>query len=242
MSDKIAAAKYVLNRINDTMSWQTSVQGTPLRWFYCFGTLQEYVADYDVNQCVGGFSLDYDIDIGIIHGDCSAEQIIKAFEGNGYKCVKRFLDDRTKTPLNLHFAPQNEYLKKSPEVDVYFWIKKGNVWYHTYDRDKEGKEIPSMYTFKGFEFNEAMGQGFFAPQKEVERIHSKNPEGRMQITLGGIWQLDVFERDSTHKFYAPYSYGVCLDAWYDNWKFRKFNTLGESKAPIIKKVRSCREL
>ena len=242
MDKKIEAAKYVFNRINDAMVWQTCVNGKPLRWFYCFGTLQEYMADYNISTCIGGFSLYYDIDIGIIYGDCPGEQIIKAFEDNGYKCSKKFLHDKTKEALNLHFAPVDEYLKEGPSVDVYFWIKKGNVWYHTYDRNHEGKKIPSKYTFKGFEFNKAMGQGFFAPPKDVERIHTKNPEGRMIMTNEGLWKLDVFERDSTYKFYAPYSYGVCLDAWYDNWKFRRFNTLGESKAPIIKTVKSCKDL
>ena len=242
MSTKIDAAKYVLNRISDTMLWQTCINGKPLRWFYCFGTLQEYIADFDLDKCVGGFSLDYDIDIGIVYGDCPGEQIIRAFEGNGYKCSKKFLHDKTKNPLNLHFSAVDGRLEESPSVDVYFWIKKGNVWYHTYDRNHEGKEVPSKYTFKGIEFNDSMEQGFFAPQKVVERIHTKNPEGRMRITNEGIWKLDIFERDSTYKFYAPYSYGVCLDAWYDNWKYRKFNNLGESKSPLVRHVKSCSEL
>ncbi len=242
MGKNAEEAKYVLNRINDTMMWQTGKDGARLRWFYCFGTLQEYVADYDVDNCVGGFSLDYDIDIGVIYGDCTGDQIIKAFESNGYKCSKKFLHNKTKEALNLHFVPVEEYVKKSPSIDVYFWIKSGNIWYHTYDRNHEGKEIPSRYTFKGIEFNKAVGQGFFASQKTVERIHSKNPEGRARISTGGVWTLDVFERDSESKFYAPYSYGVCLDSWYDNWKFRKFNNLGESRSAIMREVKSCSKL
>jgi len=240
MNKKTEMAKHVLSRINEIMAWQSDTNGDRLRWFYCFGTLQEYIADFNIDECVGGFSLDYDIDIGVVYGECTADKLITAFEGNGFKCLKVFLNDVTKEPLNIHFSAPD--LKDCPSIDVYFWVKKKNVWYHTYDRNKEGKRIPSKYTFKGIEFNEAMGEGFFAPKKEIERIHNKNPMGRQFMSNGGVWMMDVFERDSTYKFYAPYSYGVCLDTWYDNWKYRKFNNLGESKTPLMKYVKSCREL
>lgn len=240
MDGKIDVAKYILGRVNDIMSFQSDGIGDRLRWFYCFGTLQEYIADFDINQCTGGFGIDYDIDVGVVYGECQANNLIKSFEDSGFKCVKKFLNDITKEPLNLHFVSTD--IKEAPSVDVYFWVKKKNIWYHTYDRGKEGKKIPSKYTFKGIEFNEAIGHGFFAPKKTIERIHTKNPLGRQFLSDRGVWMMDVFERDSSYKFYAPYSYGYCLDTWYDNWKYRKFNNLGESKTPIIKTVRSCREL
>jgi len=224
-------AKKVLTDINNIMSWQGTVMGKPLRWFYCFGTLQEYIAEKT-------FTLDNDIDIGVVSTDINAENIKKCFEGYGYTCTKSLLNDVTKKPLNLQFQCGD---RSVPSVDVYFWVKKGNVWYHTYDVNREGKKIPSQYVFKGIKFDTTIGQGFWASDKYIENLYQKNPLGRSQMNTVGIWALDIFERDSIYKFYAPFSYGYCLDCWYDNWKYRKFNR-GQSKSEFIRKVKSCKDL
>jgi predicted nucleotidyltransferase len=213
------------------MSWQGTIAGKPLRWFYCFGTLQEFVAE-------GTFGLDYDIDIGIVSNDIDAEKLKQSFVGYGFACSKVLLNDVTKKPINMHFVSAD---KEIPSIDVYFWVKKDNIWYHTYDVNMENKKIPSKYVFKGIKFDTATKQGFYADEKYVENLYQKNPLGRSQMNTVGIWTLDIFQRDSIYKFYAPFSYGHCLDSWYDNWKFRKFNR-GQSRSEFIKTVKSCKDL
>ena len=216
------------------MGLQESIGGGKLRWFYSFGTLKEYI-------CQKTFSLDFDIDLSVIFGECEHETLIKSFEGSGYKLDKVLLNDKTNTPLNVQFRPHTSELKGSPNIDVYFWLKRGNVFYHTYDVEKEGKKIPKEYVFKGIEIRPEIGLDFFASDKVVNNIITKIPEGRENITEKGVWSLDIFGDHSGNKFYAPYAYGYCLDVWYYNWRFRKFHNK-QSKTEWWKRVKSCKDL
>ncbi len=227
--------KLVLNRINNAMSWQESLKGGKLRWFYSFGTLQEFVADRT-------FSLDFDIDLSVVFGECNHEKLIASFEGSGYKVDSVLLSDKTKTPLNMHFKPTDSELKGTPTIDVYFWVKKGNIWYHTYDVKREGRKIPSKYIFKGVEELPYAKMWMFAPPKEVEAIIKDNPEGREIITPTGVWSMDIFGNHSGNKFYLPYMYGHCLTTWYGHFINRKFKKGQASRSPFIKEVKSCKDL
>ncbi len=224
--------KFILSRLNDIMNNCCDNNTGETRWFYCFGTLQEYVV-------ASSFDLKHDIDIGVLFGN--PEVIQRSFESYGYKLNKIFRNNINQEALNLHFVPNDESVKHSPVVDVYFWINKGDIWYHTYDINMEGSEIPREYVFKGIKFDNNLGQGFYANRDTVDEIYTKNPLGKSMMTQNGIWQLSIFDNSDFYKFYLPYSYGYCLDQWYDNWKFRGFN-IGQSLSKFIKKVKNCGQL
>lgn len=213
--------KFALNKVCNTMVWQES------KWFFCFGTLLEFVRS---NKKV--FCVDQDIDLGVIYGKCDGEQLIKAFVGNGYRVTQLIVHDVTKKPLNIHFTPDDE----TPTIDVYFWIKKGGFYYHTYDVDNERKKIPSKYTFKGIK-----AEWIDIPKKIIKNIHEKDPEGRFLINEYGIWTYDIFVDHGDTKFYLPYSYGTLLDEWYPGWLIPNKN-FGQSKSRFTIKVKSCKEL
>lgn len=226
--------KMILDRINNTMNYQTGKNDRPLRWFYCFGTLLEYVDKQT-------FNLDFDIDIGVIYGECDANGLIKAFEGIGYKEDGMVLHDVDKDILNVHFRPISGSFKGTPTIDVYFWIKKNNIWYHTYDVNREGKKILKKYIFKGVEERINIDMSFFPRKKTIDRIHSTIIEGDQILTDWGVWSYDIFGDHSEYKFYCPYAYGYLTDIWYGGSLNRQYYK-GQSMSPWRREVKSCKNL
>jgi len=213
--------KIILNKVCNIMVWQE------MKWFFCFGTLLEFVRSNKQTFCI-----DKDIDIGVIYGKCDAEQLIKAFRGSGYDVTQIINNDVTGKPLNIHFSPPDE----TPTVDIYFWIKKDGFYWHTYDVDNERKKIPSKYTFKGIK-----AEWIEVPKETIKRIHEKNPEGRLLINNFGVWTYDMFVDHGDTKFFLPYSYGTLLDEWYPGWLIPNKH-FGQSRSRFVKKVKSCKEL
>lgn len=203
MRDKLA--DFVLGRITGIMDSQTNELGRPVPWFFCFGTLQEFVVKRT-------FSLDHDIDVGVLYNRCDPNILTASFEGLGYKCSQRLLHDIDRAPLNLHFKPVEETLIGSPTVDVYFWYEHRGMLYHTYDVDHEGKEVPSMYKFKGVE------KGWIVPtERQIKKARTptaatiRNDIQRI-LDENGVYHY-YLDQDGYSRFACPYKYGSLLDEW-----------------------------
>lgn len=105
------------------------------KWFISFGSLLYLVRDR-------GKPFNQDIDISII-GEHRFDRILNQLLNNGFTLTNRVINDVTKEPLFVEL--------KSPSgimVDVFFWIREGDNYWHTYDYMREKKEIPTTYVFK----------------------------------------------------------------------------------------------
>lgn len=221
-------AKLTLNRINTVMNFQEGELGEKVRWFFCFGTMLEYLADRT-------FKLNYDIDIGVFYGETDPDRLIKGFEGFGYKVKDMMLHDVDKKPLNIHFKPVNAD-EASPHIDVFFWLPHKKLYLHTYDVNREGREIPKKYIFKGVK------KEWIAPSStDVELYRNSGIETKQVLDQYGIWHYDIFGDHSEFKMTIPFKYGTLLDEWYPGWRFRE-HYKGQSKSQWIIEVKSCREL
>ena len=225
----VEMAKRVLQTINTVMNFQEGYNGRKLRWFYCFGTMEEYLCDLT-------FGLNFDVDIGVMFEDCDTTALIKAFDGYGYEVEKVFLCDIDRRPLNIHFKPVTEALAGTPTIDLYAWYPSGNLLYHTYDIRREGREIPRKYIFKGVK-----REWLVPPAGEVKRIRGSGPEMSRTLDEDGVWHYDVFGSASGYQLQLPFAYGSLLDCWDPGWRFRDFRR-GRSKTRWLREVKSCREL
>jgi len=228
MSDE-QLSKTILNRINTVMSFQENMFGKRIRWFFSFGTLLEYIADRT-------FTLNFDIDIGVFYGECDAEKMTKGFEGFGYEVKSVLLHDVDRKPLNIQFRPTGEVIAGSPHIDVYFWIKSKNKYYHTYDINREGKKIPKRYVFKGIQ-----AEWIEPDKRDVEHYRKSGIETSQVLDERGIWHYDIFGDHNEYTFAVPFKYGTLLDEWYPGWRFRQ-HYKGQSKSQWIRDVKSCGEL
>lgn len=225
-------AKAVFNAINNMMSTQYAPDGQLVRWFFCFGTLKEYL-------CERTFTLDYDVDIGVLYDECDSRQMVDAMHGSfGYEVRSVVLHDVTKKPLNVHLKPVG-HLAGTPDIDIFFWLRKNDKLYHTYDMNKSGESILPKYTFKGIK-----REWVCPPQEDVDRKRKPTafcPDSARIIDSRGVWHLPIFGDCSGYEFYAPYAYGSLLDEWYLNWRFRTFDK-GQSRSRWVQTVKSCKDL
>lgn len=231
MSDREELARRILDSVTNIMDFLEDDKGNHIWWCHCFGGMLEYIADKT-------FSLDYDIDLGVIYGECDEGKLCRAFEGNGYAAKKRCINDVTGNAFNIHFVPKEDALKDTPTIDVYFWYPIKDKLYHTYDTKKEGKQIPSEYVFKGVK------RHWLLPDKEtIAREKTVGKPGREQLlTNMGTWNFPVFGDSSGLTMRLPYSIGHLLDCWYGpSWRFREYYR-GQSRSEWVKKVKSCKEL
>lgn len=199
----------VLDRITSTLNYVETSKGGPMRWFFCFGTLLEYIADMT-------FKLDFDIDIGVLYDEYEPSILIAAMEGNGYRLDSRVINDITGKPLNMHFRPTGD-LEGTPVIDVYCWYRHKGILYHTYDTKKEGREKPSQYVFKG-----APEHCITPPADVVASMRRTAPAWEQMLDHNGVWHYPVFGDHSGYEFLCPYGYGELLDNWYRNWRFRQY--------------------
>jgi hypothetical protein len=231
MNNQIESAKKILDDLTTLFDFLETSDGKSIWWCHCFGGVLEFIADKT-------FSLDYDIDIGVMYGECDESKLIYALEGHGYKAEKKCINDVNKKSFNIHFTPREETLKGTPTVDVYFWVPIGDKYYHTYDTKKEGNKIPSEYVFKGVK------KWWLRPSPEVIKMEkNRGKPGREQLfTDQGTWKFPVFDSSGGLTMRLPYAIGHLLDTWYSpTWRFREYYK-GQSMSPWIKKVKSCREL
>ena len=174
-------------------------------WFVCFGTLLGLVRD---NGLIKG---DKDIDIGMFYEDLIGPKgdtylrLIKGFEKIGYKLGGIITTDVMPfVPLNMYFNH-----KDLPTIDVFAWVKDGDIRYHTYDTKQERKKIPSEYVLKGVKD---------VWLKDIERI--RFPFMKIDVNI-------------------PRKYGTLLDEWYPNWKIPAkgvSKTRWEKKTKTLKKI------
>lgn len=231
MDKREEQAKRILDNITTIMDMVETGEGKKIWWAFCFGNMLEYVADKT-------FSLDYDIDIGVIYGECPEEVLVNAITGHGYKAEKRLINDVTKKLLNIHFKPTEDNIKGTPTIDVYFWVPVGDLLYHTYDTKKEGKEIPSEYVFKGVK-----KEWLLPDETTLEKERNIGKPGREQLlTEQGTWKFPVFDPASSLTIRIPYAIGHILDEQYTpSWRFREYYR-GQSRSRWIKKVKTCKDL
>ena len=231
IDEKVELSKRVLDNVTTIMDFQEDDVGNKVWWCHCFGGMLEYMADRT-------FSIDYDIDIGVLYGECDENKLIYSFEGHGYKAEKKCINDVDKKAFNIHFIPKEDSLKGSPTIDVYFWFPIKNILYHTYDTKKQGSKIPSEYVFKGVK------RDWLRPPKAVIDAERKrgNPGREQMLTELGTWKFPVFGSDYGLTMRLPYAIGHLLDELYSpSWRFREFYR-GQSMSRWVKKVKSCKEL
>lgn len=232
MEEREELAKRILDSVTNEMDFQEDNLGNKIWWAFCFGSALEFIADKT-------FKLDYDIDIGVLYGQCNEDKLTYALEGAGYKAKKTIVNDITGKALNMHFDPVEDYIKDTPTIDVYFWYEHSGILYHTYDIKKQGKQIPSEYVLKG------VPKDYLIPDpEEIEKEKGiGNPERKQMITDEGTWKMPVFGgAGSSLTMRIPFRIGSLLDIWYSpSWAFREYYK-GQSMTPYIKKIKSFKEL
>jgi len=198
--------------------------GQRIQWFYAFGTLLNYVRKRTL-------AVDQDIDIGVIYGETEAHKIIKGITNAGFQQGNKIVNDITKEPLNVHFTHP-----ETPSIDLFFFVEKNNILYHTYDLKKEMREIPAEYHFKGVE------KQLIMPSKEtIEKSRKGHPEGDQILTNKGVWKYDIYGNHSGNVFHCPFAYGTLLDIWYPGWIVEEKH-YGQSRTDNVKTVKSCKDL
>ena len=231
MIERNELAKRVLDSLTNIMDFQENISGEKIWWCHCFGGMLEYIADKT-------FSLDYDIDIGVMYGECDEDKLISSLEGHGYEAKRRCINNINKKAFNIHFIPHEDNLKGTPTIDVYFWVPIGDKLYHTYDTKKEGNKIPSEYVFKGVK------RWWLRPDPSwIEMEKHRGKPGREQLlTDEGTWKFPVFDSASGLTIRLPYAIGHLLDEWYTpSWRFREYYR-GQSKTRWVKKTDTCKNL
>lgn len=219
--------KRIVQKINSALSFVPDENGKPIQWFYCFGTLLEFIRSR--GQV---FDLTHDIDVGVLYSEANAESIVKVFEGMGYDKRDVLINDVTKKPLNIHFAANDH----TPDIDLFFWVEIGGLLYHTYDYYKERNKIPSKYRFKG------VPKRLIMPKKEtIAEERKSHREGDRLLTEKGVWVYSIFGDHSGYEFRCPFSYGTLLDIWYPGWMIEQKH-YGQSKSENIIEVTSCKKL
>lgn len=197
-----------------------------IKWFLCFGSLLSLVRDRKVDMT-------QDIDIGVVGtSPLLVDTLSRAFQP--MHCVRH---DVTGEVLNQSYRCVGTNIIPYT-LDVFFWLKVGNMYYHTYDvnqsRPKDG--ILKGYTFKG-----VPASYFEAPDEVVEKYRRDSRLGRA-LNKNGTWVRLIPGYESTGiSLAAPYLQGSCLDKWYPDWPMRR-PEWGVSETPWVKKVKSCREL
>lgn len=231
MSEREDLAKRVLDSVTSIMDFQEGADGGRLWWCHCFGGVLEYVADKT-------FTMDYDIDLGVLYSECNTERLISAFEGHGYKTDVKLINDVSKQPLNIHFKPKEDFLSGTPTIDVFLWYEHKGFLYHTYDVKKQGSKVPSEYVLKG------VPKEWLAPDQETidKERNIGHPERAQLLTDRGTWKFPVFEAAGSLSMRLPFMVGHLLDEWYSpSWRFREYYK-GQSMSRWVKKIKSFKEL
>jgi hypothetical protein len=178
----------------------TESDGTP-EWFVSFGSLLGVVRDR--GKLLG------DLDISMFYEEDVAERMIANLIQFNWQERGRIIHPSTKKPLHLSFVPVDKRMNGGMVLDLFFWLKVGDIYYHTYDYKMENPKngIPSEYYFKG--------------------CHKR-------ILRGATWQY-VWP-GTANMIRLPHYYGTLLDYWYPGW-YRKDSMFGQSKAKQVVKVK-----
>lgn len=177
------------------------------RWFFSFGTMLYFFRDKNM-----GIPLWGDIDVSVLDVKIDADQFAQNMREFGFKLKTKIVDSRNGSPFQMVFG--HEYHKGYPDIDIFFWRKGKQCYYHSYDyyMEKPKGGVPSKYVFKGTPTWALKGK----PVKY-------------------IWLEIAAEMN------FPPLYGTLLDIWYPEW-FIPDKNFGQSKAVKEVKVKNCQDL
>jgi len=197
----------IINSLEPVLTY--NYMDNPLRWFYSFGTLLYLIRDKN-----WGKDFNTDFDVSILDGEeIDADYFISNMESFGFGLKKKIINNHNKKPLQLVFESNHVDLK-GVGVDIFFWIKGGNYYWHTFDRKLEFPKngIPTEYFFKATPALAFKGE----PYKHV-------------------WEEIAVPVN------IPRQYGTLLDIWYPGWLIPDKN-FGYSKCVKEVKLDNCNKL
>jgi len=183
-----------IERTISTVGWVLSrirCGNEPMRWFICFGYLLGHIRDGGfVRDKDGNIKQGEDIDIGVLYEELNdglaANNIINGFGKFGYNVDHKITNNIDGKIFYINFKNP-----KLPDICLFAWYKHNNIRYHTYDFNREKKDIPTEYVFKGIPA--------FALEKVVKH----------------------YIKEANKEVHFPLMYGTCLDVWYPNWKIKR---------------------
>jgi len=150
----------------------------PAKWFVCFGTLLRMIRDK------GNMKEGDDIDLGLLYEEFDQHIIENHIKAFGLEIERMIINDVTKTPLYYGLKAYGTNI----HICIFLWYKHKNIRYHTYDINREGKNVPSKYIFKG------------VPADTLEGDTQQMPVPNTYRTVN-----------------VPRGYGRLLDTWYPDW-------------------------
>ena len=163
--------------------------------FLAFGSLLHFIRDRQL-------CLTEDIDIGIVTDDSwKVGRAIADVLGSGGHTLT---DDQGQ-------VWQASYPSGfGPILDVFFWRKKGGMYYHTYDGDPG--HPPVDYLFKGIPAAcfDVDTQTIEAYQRDMRYGRTMSDKGTWMKVVPGIEEECI-------ELPLPFAYGQCLDWWYPEW-------------------------
>lgn len=184
---------------------QTESGGTP-EWFVSFGTLLGIVRDR--GKLLG------DIDISMLYEENVSQSLVDALCQFNFSVTKKIIHPDTGQMLYVSLEPLDKVLYGDNHLDIFFWYKVGDLYYHTYDYDMTNPQngIPETYVFKGVE---------------------------ARILRGATWHETWPEMK--HIVRLPHYYGSLLDYWYPGF-FRKDSMFGQSRTKQFVQVKTPKDL
>ena len=195
----------IVNRIYNIFT-HTNEPENPTRWFISFGAMLYFLRG-DKRM---GKPFDGDFDISLLDR-IPEPTLINNMESFGFTLEKKIINDITGEPFQMVFKGV-DHLVKDIRLDVFFWIRVGSYYWHTYDYHMEFKNRPREYVFKG------------TPATAFD---------------GEFWEYTWEDIAPPLKF--PCLYGTLLDIWYPGW-FLPDPKFGQSKAAKIVKLKTCKNL
>lgn len=133
----------LINYISNIMLSMRDVNDVQQRWQLAFGTLLYFIRDKELK-----YPYEQDIDISMFYDDgIDTAKLIRFFESHQLRMTKHIKDDVHNRTLYLSFYPEKDLLNRLPAcgIDIFFWYKYDNYYYHTYGEDKIFKGIPCSY-------------------------------------------------------------------------------------------------
>lgn len=170
----------------------------PLTWFLNFGSLLKFTRGED-------FVKDEDFDIGIFYDEYDQRQLENNLQTRGFEIKHKIVDDTTRKPLYYNLRMRAE-LGIKMEFCLFCWYKHKGLYWHTYDIQMEGRDIPKMYTFKGI---------------PVDLFEDKI----MKVNCPGTHRdVQILPR-----------YGSVLDYWYPDWRIKRKQAVSTTRWQISMK-------
>ena len=167
------------------------------KWFMSFGTLLYLVRDFGQEYAT-------DIDVSVMD-NYDADRVNYGLLQNGFVESQKIINSITREPLFISYETRS-----GNHVDIFFWKKFNDMYWHTYDYNMERPEfgIPKQYVFKGTPAH---------------------------MFAGDPVKFKWFDLISDIKI--PLKYGTLLDYWYPGW-VKPDPDFGQSRG-VIRKIDNC---